>query len=281
MIREKMFRIKKGLAVALTGAFIMSGAFKEAGGFSSATHKYVTESSLKIISSLEIEDHEDIHMTKFKSFFKQEDWGLLSKFSVIPDDDENQGMFKYHFYYPPTGKNFMREKSVTARTKFEAHFQEAVRLYKEGKTQEAFDEEQGKKDKIQKAFEELGRAVHFFEDLNTPVHTVYQNLTDSVVCVQTHAKFEKICENIQEECTAEINLKKFEYYKVNSLGTLAKSAAILSGGNYRLLYGDIQKIIRRGNPLTTHKEENIAKNSVLNAQKGVVGIFYKFYNEVT
>ncbi len=102
------------------------------------------------------------------------------------------------------------------------------------------------------------------------VHTVYESPTDSVFRFPLHVKFEKKCDQMQGELIAKISPQSFAYYEVNPLETIAKSSALLSADNFYYLQDD-----------TKDNDLSISKNAILNAQKKVVGIFYKFFKQVT
>ncbi len=216
--------------------------------FNSDTHKNVTQTSLKIIS--------EINREKFSVFNKEDEryWDLVAEYSVKPDEDENQGAYKYHFYNPITQRNFMGEKK-SALSKCVLHFNDAVDYYKKGN-----------KDM---AYQELGRSIHFLEDLNTPVHTAYDLPSDAVIKFPLHVRFEKVCDKICAGCLATIPMESLKYFEINELETIAKSCSVLSADNFYYLEN-----------VSEVKEENLARNAVLNAQHKVTGLCYKFFEQI-
>lgn len=193
---------------------------------------------------------EFFNFLKNLQFYKE----LIIEYSNQPDIDENQGVYKYHFYNLIIEANFMNEKE-SALTKCKNHFNKAIEFYKDGNKTEAC--------------QELGRSIHFMEDMNTPVHTVYDQPTDAIFKLALHIDFEKECDNVCEECKLKVVPEELDYYQVNSLDTIANSAATLSADNfYYLENGKIDK-------------KTIAKNAVSNAQKKVLGMVYKFFSEVS
>ena len=62
--------------------------------------------------------------------------------------------------------------------------------------------------------------------------------------------------------------KEFEYYKNNSVETIAKASAYLANDN---LYALVENNLER---------DTVVKNSIENAQKAVAGLLYKFYTDV-
>ena len=84
-----------------------------------------------------------------------------------------------------------------------------------------------------------------------------------------HVQFENTCDEINKNCDAEISVESLEYYKINSLETIVKASAVLALDNFYRL-----------EEIETSNEEELAKNSILNAQKNVVGMLYKFIGDV-
>lgn len=224
-------------------------------GFNSSTHRRVTSVGLENIAKM---NDELLKKKNEKILFNKKEenyWKIVEDFSIKPDEDENQGAYKYHFYNFINEKNYMGERD-SALTRCKEHFQNAVKNYKQNNKK--------------KAYEELGRALHFIEDLNTPVHTVYQMSYEAVVKFPLHVKFEKECDDICKECNIRVNFDNMKYYDVNSLDTICKSSAVLSENNFSKLEEKISK----------SKFIRIAKNAVYNAQEKVTGILYKFFNEI-
>ena len=212
--------------------------------FDGPTHKYVTDTSLSFVNN-EFKD--------FKNFYTDDVIEQLLIYCIKPDEDETEGAYKFHFYNPATERNFMGEKE-SALTRFMGHYRKAVRYYKA--------------DRNKDAFEELGRSIHFLEDLNTPVHTNYENVFDAGLKLRMHVEFEKRCVAVQEECTPSLDVKNIGYYIKNSLSEIGKSSAYLSADNFYSLENEIEP------------RDIIAKYSVKNAQKAVIGLLYRFFYEV-
>lgn len=225
--------------------------------FNEISHKYVTKTSFEAITDLKSDDPPKKGLHEFSEFLKNDEQNykeLLVEYSVQPDIDENQGIYKYHFYNPITEANFMNEKK-SALTKCKSHFSKAISFYNEGKKAEAY--------------QQLGRSIHFMEDMNTPVHTAYDQPTDSLFKLPLHMDFEKVCDNVCAECKLEVVPEALNYYQDNSLDTIANSAATLSADNF--YYLENNKIDKK----------TLAKNAISNAQKKILGIIYKFFLEIS
>jgi len=242
--------LKPFCATFTTLLLTLSTAF----AFGSDTHEAVTRYGLGDILSLYNEAGSDIVNNCNEKIVLDEitkDYkDIIVSGSLKPDDDENKGGFKYHFYNPITERNYMGEKE-TAVYKCKTHYEAALKNY-----------EMGKKDV---AYDELGRAIHFLEDSNTPVHTGYDNPSDSVIKLPLHVRFEKTCDIINNECKAIITKDALNYFTANSVETIAIASSILAQDNFYRLDNDVD-----------NNENEIAKDTVLNAQRKVIGLIYKF-----
>ena len=234
---------KKLVTVILIGvsmATIGCGTF----GFSSDTHQYTTTRGIEICKQV---------MKDTKKIYTKEVKDQLYKFCTRPDDDEIEGAYKVHFYNPATEKNFNGEDD-SALYRFKMHYDNALNLYKEGKEMDAISE--------------LGRALHFLEDMNTPVHTNNQSFLDSTIDVFLHTSFEKRCVEVQSEVVSKMLKREFDYYCINTIEQIGKSSAFLANDNFYSLY---KKKLPR---------DDIAKNSIENAQKAVAGVLYRFFLDI-
>lgn len=234
---------KKLVTVILIGvsmATIGCGTF----GFSSDTHQYTTTRGIEICKQV---------MKDTKKIYTKEVKDQLYKFCTRPDDDEIEGAYKVHFYNPATEKNFNGEDD-SALYRFKMHYDNALNLYKEGKEMDSISE--------------LGRALHFLEDMNTPVHTNNQSFLDSTIDVFLHTSFEKRCVEVQSEVVSKMLRREFDYYCINTIEQIGKSSAFLANDNFYSLY---KKKLPR---------DDIAKNSIENAQKAVAGVLYRFFLDI-
>ena len=118
------------------------------------THQYIVANALKILSN-----------DKGNSAFNGElNSSILMEATDWPDklgNETDAGTFAGHFYDPDTGKNWLGQKSPTARTRAESYFQAAVNAYRAGD--------------VQLAMSNLGKGTHYVSDLNEPHHA--SNLT--------------------------------------------------------------------------------------------------------
>ncbi len=254
--------LKKILIKKLIPAVLSLGVFSlfSAGAFNDTAHQYVTKTSFEAFSEMNPDDNmreSYPDLVKASELFKKDEKEykeLFVTYSTQPDRDETQGIYKYHFYNPITETNFMNEKE-SALKRSKEHFEKAVSNYKIG-------------DKNM-AYQELGRSVHFMEDMNTPVHTAYELPSDSVKKLQLHVDFEKVCDRLCGECELKLVPQSLKYYETNTFDTISRYAATLSADNF--YYLENKKM----------DKEQLARNAVLNAQKNVSGILYRFFVEAS
>lgn len=144
---------------------------------------------------------------------------MLLEYCIKPDIDETEGAFKNHFYNPATRKNFRGERT-SALTKLFEHYSKAIELNLNNNI---------------KWIEELGRAVHFIQDMCTPVHTAYEDTFDAVSKLSFHQRFESFCDDLIKDYNYTMAVKYNDTFKSfltsNDLKTLAKYCAMCANEN--------------------------------------------------
>lgn len=233
--------LKNSIIIFISGVAFFLSSIIGTSSFSCSTHEYTTERGIIIYKENFKEAFDLLYDENFES--------QLKIFCIKPDEDENDGIYKYHFYNPATGKNFNGEEE-SALKRFKDHYNNAVALYKSGNK---FD-----------SYEELARALHFLEDMNTPVHTNNQSFLNSAVDSLFHMAFEKKCVNLQSNAVSTLTAREFDYYKNNDIEQIGKACATLANDNFYAMY---EKLLT---------QEDVAVKSVENAQKAVAGMIYKF-----
>lgn len=176
------------------------------------THRFMT----KIASA-------KCNFTTFK--LKQDELELLLKYSVMPDEDEGDELYKYHFYNPATGLNYKGEKD-SAVLRIRDHFEKAL----------SYKTERNKTNYLQ----ELGRSIHFLQDICTPVHTYYEDSFDAVVRVKQHMDFENYCDMLHNKIDPEQYYAEFVIKNPLSLKDLGKAYAIQSNYDFYKLDTTVQ-----------------------------------------
>lgn len=174
IIMKKLW--KKSAAVMLALALFLSVftpsvlAFDDPGWKSGdgETHGYIVNHALTLINR---DKGSDI-------YFKLQPYkDTLLKYCDMPDKDEIWWGNAYHFYNPYTGYNYypwptpesVRKK--TAMVMFKEHSVDAKELYLKGEYMDAF--------------EKLGRAIHYLEDVNVPHHAA-----NKIAVITNHTQFE-------------------------------------------------------------------------------------------
>lgn len=130
------------------------------------SHEEFTKQSLKIL-----QNDKGQAVSAFYSKYKN----TLLEYCVKPDKDEIGYAFAYHFYDPNSNKNYLPSavpaSKTTALVKFKDHMKNAVNNYKTNK---------------EFSMQELGRALHFLEDVNVAHHAA--NLIGGIT---SHTQYEK------------------------------------------------------------------------------------------
>ncbi len=131
------------------------------------THQYLTSRALTILK-IDKGDTTANLLIKYA--------GILLANSDWPDSYENDlGLYLGHFYNPDTGRTLFRVSKPTAMTRFLEHTQKAAAYYAKNKNA---------------SMQELGRALHYLADINTPHHAALLTALNS-----NHATFEKFVDS--------------------------------------------------------------------------------------
>ena len=211
--------------------------------FDGPTHKYVTKKSIELTLKMD---------PCYEKVYTDRATEMIRKFCTMPDEDEIEGLYKDHFYNIATECNFMGER-MSALVKFEQHYNNALTYYRT--------------DRMSDCWEELGRAIHFLEDLCTPVHSGYDCPLDAVNKLSLHVDFEKKCVMLQESCLAKIEKDGLRYFLDNSTTEIGKMCSRIANDNFFALEKEYVPA------------ETMGYHSIITAQRAVVGILYRFYIE--
>ena len=130
------------------------------------THQYLTSRALTILKNDKGDKTANMLIKYSNIILSNSDW---------PDSYENDsGLYIGHFYNPNTGKTLFALSSPTALSRFLDHTQKAKKYYAKNKDL---------------SMQELGRALHYLADINTPHHAAL--LT---VLYSNHTTFEKFAD---------------------------------------------------------------------------------------
>ncbi len=240
-MRKSFISLKKSLFLGFVFAIFLLSKY-DVSAFGELTHRYVTEKGIEILLDLGEE---------YKKFYDAYAIEMLVEYCIRPDEDEADGFYKDHFYNIVTGKNFMGEKN-SAMTKFEDHFDSALVAYKS--------------ENLELCWEELGRSLHFIEDMNTPVHSGYTSSVDAMRKLYMHSAFEKRCVDIQDAYIVTMKQEELDYFLDNSLEEIGKMCSRISGDNFFALEKGYVP------------EDILGMSAIITAQKIVAGVLYKFYH---
>ncbi len=181
--------------------------------------------------------------------------------SLLPDRELSEvglPMFVGHFYNPTTGKNWLGGTENTARNNAQDRYNTAVAYACAGN--------------MEKAYEYLGRCLHYIQDLNVPHHSA--NVT-TVNPGSTHSAFEQYAENNFDACMEgydSVGVNNYDYYPANyDVGGIAHLAA----------YYSYQRIGYVNDANDTSQWYNQARIGLRNAARYSVMVMYKFANEAS
>lgn len=142
-----------------------------------------------------------------KDMFDKNDFNKIIEGSVLPDKDESQNGFVCHFYNPITNSNY-QDSEDSAKARCIAHLGNYL---------------------LTKNLEELGRSIHFLEDICTPVHVQYEDSTDAIIRGSLHLEFEKNLDKFCKNYSLKYNHK---FPECESLSEAINFCALNAAKNY-------------------------------------------------
>ena len=211
------------------------------------SHQQFTGQALKILTS-------DKGSTVAKSL--NDNKALLLEYCDKPDSDENGYIFAYHFYNPYKKLNylpsFLDASKVTALTKFQEHMKNAVINYNSNKNY---------------SIQELGRALHYLEDINVPHHAA--NL---IAGLSSHSSYESYVND--NDSLFFINTSnaysKYSSYEFNAYCTAIFDECAKNAYSYKDL----------ANTYTTSNWKTAATNTLKLGQEDMAALLYRFIQYV-
>lgn len=233
------------------------------------SHKMISVQALKMIRN---DFKTDENLLKNLNLLEQNIYNYR-KGSVAPDFgtlnvDRDYALYQDHFFDPDTGKNFtysswwyLAEKiDATAESQTRNYMSKAIAQWKEGNYSEA-------------AYS-LGKATHYFADLNEPHHA--SNSTGGAGTA--HTQFENYGENV------------FQNYKITSMGSDKSEYNVFSENNLTEFLTSqcykYAKLAKAQAPMATMSNSwedwsKVADVTYKNAQKGTASVVYRFLKEVS
>lgn len=181
---------------------------------------------------------------------------IILEYVDKPDKDEREYAFAQHFYNPYTYRNFLpsslQASSITAWSKFDFHLKNSIKNYNKNRTY---------------SMQELGRALHFLEDVNVPHHAA--NL---VAVLSTHSQYEKYINKYNGTFLIESSL---DYDKYSDSNFESFSRLLFDEcAKYAYSYKDL------ANSLDKDNWDIAAKATIKKAQENIPALFYRYLKEV-
>lgn len=211
-------------------------------GGSNHTHQYILGTSIAILES---DGCNFLSTDEIATIMENTDW---------PDklgNETDSGTYSGHFFDPDTGKNWLGQKSPTAKTRAISYFNMAINAYENG-------------DK-NIAIVLLGRGTHYISDMNEPHHASNKTALNS-----NHTEFEKYVDENRANYRFPANSfdnKVYESIEQNGLENIIQEYSKKSKKLYEL---------------STDEDtyELAGEQSVKNAIYSNVAYLYLFQNEV-
>ncbi len=130
----------------------------------------------------------------------------IERGSILPDTDENFQAYAGHFFNPVTNTNYLGSENH-AKSRCLAHLANFI---------------------LNHGWTELGRSLHFLEDVCTPVHVQYEDSSDAIFKLPFHVEFENEFDNFLENTTYDFEMPK----KSGNIEFLLNHAALKSAELY-------------------------------------------------
>ncbi len=149
---------------------------------------------------------------------------LLAAGSGLPDIDETDWGFAAHFYDPDSGKNFLGQDDPTAKTRTASHYNIAYNILSSNFHMDLLS------DDFARVMEELGRALHYLQDLCVPHHA-----SNKIAVLTNHSDFEEYVKITMEGYLENPPATVCYYHATalnNSVGYLAHCAATIAKPKY-------------------------------------------------
>ena len=213
-----------------------------ASGGSNHTHQYIASHAFNVLYN----DYSGVYRWYI-------DWGAITYIlegTDLPDNDETDGAFRGHFYDPDTGLNYC-DTTDTAKSRFLTRYNEAVSYYSAGN--------------YLLAWEYLGRAIHYLEDLNEPHHA-----SNLIAGLSNHGTFEELIDARRTRFSATTAMGKYSA-TINSIPDICARNA----------KNNIQDATSAEDLTTYAPWLRAGDNTVPFAMQYVAVVLYKFQQDVS
>ena len=144
----------------------------------------------------------------------------LATASALPDKEEKDNYLFYgHFYDPDTGENYRGDTSPTAKTRAQTHYDNAIAALNEENTP---SNPNLLGDEFTDAILDLGRALHYLQDVCEPHHAA-----NKIAGISTHSAFEAHIENNIDTLMPDVTTVSAGFY-TNGTGMTVESITHLA-----------------------------------------------------
>lgn len=234
------------------------------------SHKTISVQALKLIRN---DMNSNTTIMKNLDILEQ-NLNLFKKGAVAPDFgvtgvDKDYEQYQDHFFNPYTGRNYTYESwwylpekiNDTAESQTRNYVAQAVAKWKDGNYAEASYL--------------LGKATHYFADLNEPHHA--SNLT-AVDPTSSHSNFEKHVGKVQNNFLLDTIGEDKSEYNVYSDKNLSEFLSSQSYKYAKIAYALAPKAVSSS---SWQDWNEAAEQSFKNAQRSTATVIYRFLKEVT
>ncbi|MFD3157212.1 phospholipase C [Haloimpatiens sp. FM7330] len=234
------------------------------------SHKTISVQALEIIKN---DMPNDSKLLKNLNIIEQ-NLNLYKKGSVAPDFgktgvDKDYSQYQDHFFNPYTGKNYTYESwwylpekiDDTAESQTRNYVSQAIGQWKDGN--------------YEQACYTLGKATHYFADLNEPHHA--SNLT-ALNPNSGHSKFEKYVDTIANKLLINTIGDDKSEYNVDSTKCLTDFLTTQSYKYAKLAYAQSSNVLMTNSWDDWNKAADICFK---NAERGTATVVYRFLKEIT
>lgn len=215
-----------------------------------ATHQWIASRALTILNIDKGAEYSKYIKYDTSKIVEAADW---------PDADEGDWAHDCHFYYYPDKSNVWGWLYPTAKDMFLTHYYNALSYYDNAYLDKSY---------ITRAYQELGRAIHYLSDIGTPVHTGDHYKVPDINPLQlaNHVHYETYAQN-NRKGYAVSSSSYYDKYATQSIGTIADT-------NARVSYGYYQDTWQSESSSTFL---NSVKYPLQFVQMDIAGLLHKFY----
>lgn len=224
-------------------------------GGQDASHQFVTNQAISIINN-----DKGNNIAKYLLNYKD----TIMLYSDMPDIDENDYAFAYHFYNPYTGRNYLPSDIPAS---LETGLVRVVKHAEAAKQNYATNREY--------SMEELGRACHYLADVNEPHHA-----SNLIAGISYHSQFEKFINERNEQYKVTTSDK---YNEFSAASSYSEYCTLLCDDSAKFAYGYKDLANASKGLLEGGDEEkwNIAGIAVMkNTQESIAAFLYSFLKSV-